>query len=103
MPGTKQQLEQWEELIDAVDKTNIPVSLINRVVINFTDESIPSKNINVQEFRRQGYTDDEIEEIIAEIIHESNSSVYALDFFVDVESVASEVQKETKKILHKLL
>jgi hypothetical protein len=102
MLADNKHLAQWEELIDAVDKTNIPMHFINRIIIHFIDQSVDPKPVNVLEFRQNGFSNDEIEEILSEIIHESNSSVYAMDFFVDVENVAIEVQRETEKILHKL-
>ena len=98
----QKHLRQWEELIDAVDKSNIPVSFINRLILNFTNHDIESKTINVQEFRKQGFSNDEIEDIISEIILDSGSTVYSMEFFVDVENVAIEVQKHTEKLLNKL-
>lgn len=103
MLADRQYLRQWEELIDAVDKTNIPVSFINRVILNFTDRDLESKTIDVRAFRKQGFSNDEIEDIISQIILDSGSKVYAMEFFVDVENVAIEVQKETEKLLYKLL
>ena len=98
MKQDKEFIRQWEAIIAAVDKTNIPIHFINRVILIFTDSS-RNQTIDVQAFRKQGYKDEDIEEIIATVVYESDASLDEMEFFVDVENVAAEVQLETEKLL----
>jgi len=93
-------LDQWEEIIGAVDKTHIPMRLINRIAIN-TDTATSENEINVMDLRRLGYDDDLIKEIVSETILELDTA-NTLDYFLDVDYIAKTAQVHTDLILREL-
>ena len=102
MQSDRETLQAWEDLIEAVDKSNIPMKFVNRLTLYFMDVELEPQDIEVRKLRQQGYTDDQIEMIIAEVIKETKSQVYSIEFMVDIENVASEVQHATEQILSNL-
>lgn len=98
MPQSKEFLEHWEELIDAVEKSNVPMHFINRIILNFDDEE-ENKTVEIKAFRDQGYTEEEIELVISQIVNDAKSQLESMDFFLDVENVAVAVQQETSILL----
>jgi len=93
-------LDQWEEIINAVDKTHIPMRLINRIAIN-SDVEVKNE-INVMDLRRLGYNEDLIKEIVSETILELETSAETLDYFLDVDYIAKTAQVHTDLILREL-
>lgn len=101
MPNSNDHLKKWEDLIDTVDKTTIPMDYISRIYLQFNDGRDP-KTFDIESLREQGYNREALEEIIAEVLREEDDDVYALDVFVDVEHVARMAMTETEKLLKNL-
>jgi hypothetical protein len=96
-------LDKWKHIINTVDKTDIPTHLIDKVVIRLfgVDEELENKQIiNITTLKEQGFHEDEIEEVINETLYELNDFIDSVDFFLDIEAVAQEVQPETDKMLN---
>jgi len=96
-------LDKWKHIINTVDKTDIPTHLIDKVVIRLfgPEEEVDSKQIiNITTLKEQGFHEDEIEEVINETLYELNDFIDSVDFFLDIEAVAQEVQPETDKMLN---
>jgi len=97
-------LKQWEHIINTVDKTEVPTHLIDKLVIRlFPSEHVSTKEqtIDVGKLKSQGFEHDDIEHVINETLYELNDYIDAVDFFLDIEAVAKEVQPETDKLLTK--
>ena len=97
-------LKKWEHIINTVDKTEVPTHLIDKLVIRL----MPSENslateqtIDVGSLKQQGFEHEDIENVINETLYELNDYIDAVDFFLDIEAVANEVQPETDKLLIK--
>jgi len=90
-------LKKWEDLVDNVEKTDVPVECIKRLVIKLTDGK--RRYLNIATLRKKGYYPEELEQVLNDKLSEYDGMIENIDFFVDVEAVAEQVQKETDSIL----
>ena len=90
-------LAKWEDLVDNVEKTDVPVECIKRLVIKLKDGK--RRYLNIATLRKKGYYPEELEQVLNDKLSEYDGMIENIDFFVDVEAVAELVQKETDTIL----
>ena len=93
-------LAKWERLVDNVEKTDIPVDCIKRLVIKLKDGK--RRYLNIATLRKKGYDFLELEHVLNQKLAEYDGEIENIDFFVDVEAVAEQVQTETDSLLGKL-
>jgi hypothetical protein len=93
-------LEKWEHIIQDVNKTDVPLECIKKIVIKLCNKR--QKTINLHTLKRQGLSFEEIEPIINRTLSELSNEIVDVDFVVDIDSVAKIVQPETDKLLGKL-
>jgi len=93
-------LDQWEHIIDGVNKTDVPLECIKKVVIKLAGNR--QKTINLHLMLKQGLALEEIETMLTRHFHEHDHEIRDVDFVVDIKSVASLVQPETDKLLGKI-
>ena len=97
MPFSDEFIEQWEHIIEEVNKTEVPLECIKKVVIRLNDRK--QKTINLAALRRQGLDLEEVETVLTRTLTELGDTVRDIDFVVDVTEVAKLVQPETDKLL----
>ena len=90
-------LEQWDHIISGVDKTEVPLECINKIVIRL--QGGRQKTINLARLKRDGFDLEEIESYLTRNLVELGDLVRDIDFLVDVNAVARLVQPETDKLL----
>ena len=90
-------LDRWERIIADVNKTDIPLECIKKVVIRLQDKK--QKTVNLATLRKQGLDIDEIEIVLTRTLTEIGNQVRDIDFVVDVTEVAKLVQPETDRLL----
>ena len=99
-------LDKWRHIISDVDKTDIPTHLIDKVIIHLysdvTNLNENTQTINISLLKEEGYVAEEIEDVINETLYELNDFIDSVDFFLDIDAVAQEVQPETDKMLTNL-
>jgi len=100
MPFSDEFIQQWEHIIEQVNKTEVPLECIKKVVIKLGDRR--QKTINLAALRRQGLDLEEVETILTRTLTELGDTVRDIDFVVDVTEVAKLVQPETDKLLKDL-
>jgi len=100
MPFSDEFIQQWEHIIEEVNKTEVPLECIKKVVIKLDDRR--QKTINLAALRRQGLDLEEVETILTRTLTELGDTVRDIDFVVDVTEVAKLVQPETDKLLKDL-
>jgi hypothetical protein len=100
MPFSDEFIQQWEHIIEQVNKTEVPLECIKKVVIKLGDRR--QKTINLTALRRQGLDLEEVETILTRTLTELGDTVRDIDFVVDVTEVAKLVQPETDKLLKDL-
>ena len=94
-------LDKWKHILSDVEKTDIPTHLIDRVVIKLLSSEEISENvqtINISLLKDEGYDAEDIEDVINETLYELNDFIDSVDFFLDIDAVANEVQPETDKL-----
>lgn len=100
MPLSDEFLAKWDHIISQVEKTQVPLKCINKMVIRIAGGR--QKTINLSRLRRDGLDDDEIEEIMNRNIFVLGDSVNNIDFILDVNTVAGIIQPATDKLLKSL-
>ena len=93
-------LERWEHIIDEVNKTDIPLECIKKIIVKLNGKR--QKTINLNTLKKQGLDWEEIEIIVTRILTEFGDEVDNVDFIVDTVAVAEMAQPETDKLLTKL-
>ena len=93
-------LERWEHIIDEVNKADIPLECIKKIIVKLNGKR--QKTINLSTLKKQGLDWEEIEIIVTRILTEFGDEVDNVDFIVDTVAVAELAQPETDKLLTKL-
>jgi hypothetical protein len=93
-------LNQWEHIISTVNKTDVPLECIKKVVIKLAGSR--QKTINVHALLKQGLELSEVEIMLTRYFQEHDQEIRDVDFVVDIGSVVDLVQPETDKLLGKL-
>jgi hypothetical protein len=90
-------LAKWEHIIDEVNKTEVPLECIKKVVIRLHGKR--QKTINLNTLKRQGLDIVELEIVLTRTLTDLGDEVRDIDFIVDAAAVAELVQPETDKLL----
>jgi hypothetical protein len=93
-------LDRWERIIADVNKTDIPLECIKKVVIKLKGGR--QKTINLHTLKKQGLELEEVEAMLTRTFSDMDHEIHDVDFVVDVSSVANLVQPETDKLLGKI-
>jgi hypothetical protein len=93
-------LNKWEHIIEEVNKTEIPLECIKKVVIRLHGKK--QRTINLATLKKQGLGMDELEIVLTRTLTELGDEVKDIDFVVDVSEVAKILQPETDKLLNGL-
>ena len=93
-------LARWEHIIEEVNKTEIPLECIKKVVIRLHGKK--QRTINLATLKKQGLDMDELEIVLTRTLTEIGNQVRDIDFVVDAGLVAELVQPETDKLLNGL-
>ena len=93
-------LAKCEHIIEEVNKTEIPLECIKKVVIRLHGKK--QRTINLATLKKQGLDMDELEIVLTRTLTEFGDEVKDIDFVVDVSEVAKLLQPETDKLLNGL-
>ena len=91
-------LHRWERIISEVNKTDVPLECIKKVVIKLTGGR--QKTVNLQNLQKQGLSIEEIEGLLSRTLSAFDKEIRDIDFVVDPETVAELIQPETDKLLN---
>ena len=100
MQFSNEFLDKWEHIIEEVNKTEIPLECIKKVVIRLHGKK--QRTINLATLKKQGLDMDELEMVLTRTLTELGDEVKDIDFVVDVSEVAKILQPETDKLLNGL-
>ncbi len=100
MQFSEDALNKWENIINEVNKTEVPLECIKKVVVKLAGKR--QHTINLHTLRKQGLDIEEIEVILTRKLAELSDDIRDLDFVVDIVAVAEIVQPETDKLLNGL-
>lgn len=90
-------LEQWESIVNSVDKEFVPLDCIHKVV--FRDWERRQKTINLKRLTDQGFSIDQLQDVLDQYIQENSENIKACEFIIDIKAVAELLQPETDKLL----
>lgn len=93
-------LNQWEHIIGEVNKTDVPLECVKKIIIRL--EGKRQKTINLSNLKKQGLDWEEIEIIVTRMLSEFGDQVQDVDLMVDITAVAEIVQPRTDKLLESL-
>jgi len=93
-------INQWELILADVNKTDVPLECIKKVLIKLAGGR--QKTINVHTLLRQGMDLEEVESMLTRYFGENDDQIRDVDFVIDVAAVANLVQPETDKLLGKI-
>jgi hypothetical protein len=79
-------ITQWEHIIADVNKTDVPLECIKKVVIKLAGGR--QKTINLHSLLRQGLQLEEIETMLTRYFQEHDHEIRDVDFVVDISAVA---------------
>lgn len=100
MQPTDDLLSQWEIIVEEVNKTDVPLECIKKIVFKLINGR--QRTINIHTLTKQGLTMDDLEQLVARTFSELDTEIKDVEFIVDIKSVAALVQPETDKLLGKL-
>lgn len=93
----KDFFKEWKGIISTVDKTDIPLECINKIILKLSHRR--QKTLNVLKLKNQGRDLDEIEEIFKSFLDQHYDDIQDVNFVLDIETVAAIIQPETDKLL----
>lgn len=93
-------MEQWETIIDEVNKTDIPIECVKKIVFKLVGRK--QQTINIHTLRKQGLEFDEINGVVTRTFEELNEYIRDVEFMIDITAVAQIIQPETEKLLGRI-
>ena len=89
--------QDWERLLEDVEKHKIPVEFLQKLVLRLAYRK--QKTINIEKFLRQGLDTETEEIIVGKILEEYEEEIRSIDFILNIDRIAEAVQPETDKLL----
>jgi len=90
----------WDTILSEVDKKEIPVELLETVIINFVDGS--QVTVNIQEMIEEGMNPEQIETRLNARLASLNNVIKDVDFHVLKEKIIEAVSPTTDELLKKV-
>lgn len=100
MQSNDEFLAKWEHIIEEVNKTEVPLECIKKVIIKLAGRK--RKTINLENLRRQGLNEEDLETVLSRTLEDLGRDVVDVDFVVDVTEVAKLAQPVTDQLLQGL-
>jgi hypothetical protein len=97
---TVTERDKWKQILKDVEKNEAPISVLRSLTINLIDGTrVP---INIQGLIAAGMEPDILEAEINQKLHELDSVIKDVDFFISLDHVAKTVQPSTDFLLKNL-
>jgi hypothetical protein len=93
-------VSKWEHILEDVEKNNIPIQFIKKLVIKLQGKK--QQTVNIMKLLQQGLDPEQIEEALSRKLHELDETVVSIDFILNVQSIADTVQPTTDELLKNL-
>ena len=97
MGDKSRSIQDWERLLEGVEKHKIPVEFLQKLVLRLKNRK--QKTINIEKFLRQGLDSETVEIIVGKLLEEYEEDILSIDFILNIERIAEAVQPETDKLL----
>ncbi len=93
-------IDKWEHILGEVDKQQIPIEFVKKIVLKLEDKK--QQTINIEKLLEQGLAPIQIEEAINNKLLELDHIIITMEFILNVQQIAEIVQPETDKLLANL-
>jgi hypothetical protein len=93
-------IEQWEQILENVDKQKIPIEFIKKVVLKL--EGKRQQTINIEKLLEQNLDPTQIEDVVNTKLDELDTTIVTIEFILNIERIAEIVQPETDRLLGRL-
>lgn len=97
MGDKSRSIQDWERLLEDVEKHKIPVEFLQKLVLRLKNRK--QKTINIEKFLNQGLDSETVEIIVGKLLEEYEEDIQSIDFILNIERIAEAVQPETDKLL----
>ena len=97
---TPEYIRKWEHILEDVEKSKVPVQFIKKIIVKMIGKK--QHTINIQNLLKQGFSPDEVEEVVGRKLNELDHLITSFEFILNVESIAETVQPETDRLLGNL-
>jgi len=91
------QRKMWEEIVSAIDKKEVPVDVLDKIMVSLIDGTIVE--IDIKELLSQGLSSIEVEELLNDKFYNLDDYIENVNFYVDVDAVEESIQPATDKAL----
>lgn len=92
--------DRWEQILSDVDKPEVPVTVLERMMVHLIDGS--KVDIDIIELLSIYKDPEAIEEYLNMKLTELDHLILDVDYFVNIDMVAKTVQPETDRLLSRL-
>ena len=92
--------EKWEKILKDIEKTEVPVTVLESITVNLIDGTQVSANI--KELIAEGNDPNDVESMLNEKLTELDDIIKDVDFYVSIDDVAKVVQPITDGFLKDL-
>lgn len=89
--------DRWKQLLNSIQKEDVPVTLLESVSVNLIDGTIV--NVDIRELLLDGHDPDDIREMLNSRLDSMDALIRDVDFMISIEAVAKTVQPVTDDIL----
>lgn len=93
-------LSQWDHIISSVEKTDVPVECISKIILRLNGGR--QRTINICKLRKQGLDYNGIERVLSAHFEEYENDIKDVNFILDIGAVAQIIQPETDRLLGNL-
>lgn len=94
---TLNNIKRWSDIVEGVDKKQVPISILQNIEVNLVDGTIIS--IDVKKLLADGMDEVEIEDMLDTKFNELDVYIENVDFLIDIDKVVNTIQPETDKVL----
>lgn len=94
------QKKMWEELVSAIDKKEVPVDVLDKIIVSLIDGTVVE--IDIKDLMKQGLDSMEIEDLLNDKFYNLDDYIENVNFYVDVSAVEDTIKPETDKVLKDL-
>jgi hypothetical protein len=105
LQSTEEYLNKWRDIIDAVDKINIPINFVNSISFNIDPgaKSSLKETIDIQFLRDEGFDNHSIQGIISNKLLNLPNLVEEMEFELDIIGIAIKAQSITDTLLKNII
>lgn len=93
-------LAKWEHILEDVEKNKIPIQFIRKLIVRLHGRR--RHTINIERLMAQGLEAEDVEEVLNQKLEELDADITSVEFVLNVESIALNVQPITDDLLKNL-